>query len=91
MNLALVPVKNLAAAKSRLAAALGREAIEALSLAMLGDVLAALRDSGRVDRMVVATPDPEVGEAALELGAEARVADDPGLKRYLTLRAQALS
>jgi len=91
VNLALVPVKRLAAAKSRLAAALGREATEALSLAMLGDVLAALRESGRVDRMVVATPDPEVGEAALALGAEARVADDPGLNAALDAAAAALA
>ena len=89
MNLALVPVKRLAAGKSRLAAALGREAIEALSLAMLGDVLAALRESGRVDRIVVATPDPEVGEAARSLGAEARVADDPGLNAALDAAARA--
>ena len=91
MSLALVPVKRLAAGKSRLAAALGREAIEALSLAMLGDVLAALRDSGRVDRIVVATPDPEVGEAARALGAEARVADDPGLNAALDATSAALA
>jgi 2-phospho-L-lactate/phosphoenolpyruvate guanylyltransferase len=91
MNLALVPVKRLAAGKSRLAAALGREATPALTLAMLGDVLAALRDSHRVDRIVVATPDPEVGEAVRTLGAEARVADDPGLNAALDAAARALA
>jgi len=90
MNLALVPVKRLAAGKSRLAAALGREAIEALTLAMLGDVVEALRSSGRVDRVVVVTPDPDVGEAARALGAEARVADDPGLNAALDAAAAAL-
>jgi 2-phospho-L-lactate guanylyltransferase len=91
MNLALVPVKRLAAGKSRLAGALGREATEALALAMLGDVLDAIRASGRVDRIVVATPDPEVGEAARALGAEARVADDPGLNAALDAGARALA
>ncbi len=91
MNLAVVPVKRLAASKSRLAAALGREAIEALTLAMLGDVLDAIRSANRVDRVVVATPDPEVGEAARALGAEARVADDPGLNAALDTTAAALA
>lgn len=91
MNLAVVPVKGLAAGKSRLASALGREAARALALAMLGDVLAAIRASGCVDRIVVATPDPEVGEAARALGAEARVADDPGLNAALDATSAALA
>jgi 2-phospho-L-lactate guanylyltransferase len=91
MNLAVVPVKRLAASKSRLATALGREAVEALTLAMLGDVLAAIRASGCVDRIVVATPDREVGDAARALGAEARVADDPGLNAALDATSAALA
>jgi 2-phospho-L-lactate guanylyltransferase len=91
VNLAVVPVKRLAAGKSRLAAALGREAVEALTLAMLGDVLDAIRASGRVDRSVVATPDAEVGEAARALGAEARVADDPGLNAALDATSAAFA
>jgi len=91
MNAAVVPVKRLAAGKSRLAGALGREAVEALTLAMLGDVLDALRASGRVDRIVVATPDPDVGEAARALGAEARVADDPGLNAALDATRDAVA
>jgi len=79
MNLALVPVKRLAAGKSRLEAALGRDAIAALTLAMLGDVVEALRAARRVDRIVVVTPDPDVAEAARAAGAEVRLADDPGL------------
>jgi 2-phospho-L-lactate guanylyltransferase len=89
--LAVVPVKRLAAGKSRLAAALGREATRALTLAMLGDVIEALRASGRIDRIAVATPDAEVGEAARALGAEARVADDPGLNEALDATAAALA
>jgi 2-phospho-L-lactate/phosphoenolpyruvate guanylyltransferase len=91
VNLAVVPVKRLAASKSRLAAALGREAVEALTLAMLGDVLDAIRASGRVDRIAVATPDAEVGAAARALGAEARVADDPGLNEALDATAATLA
>jgi 2-phospho-L-lactate guanylyltransferase len=91
VNLAVVPVKRLAAGKSRLAAALGRESARSLALAMLADVLAAIRASGRVDRIVVATPDPEVGEAARALGAEARVAEDPGLNAALDATAAALA
>jgi 2-phospho-L-lactate guanylyltransferase len=91
MNVALVPVKRLAAGKSRLADALGRETIEALTLAMLGDVVDAIRASGRVDRIVVVTPDPEVGEAARGFGAEARVADDPGLNAALDAATAALA
>lgn len=91
MNVALVPVKRLAAGKSRLAAALGRETIEALTLAMLGDVVDAIRASRRVERIVVVTPDPEVGEAAQGFGAEARVADDPGLNAALGAASRALA
>jgi len=91
MNLGLVPVKRLAAVKSRLAAALPRDAIEALTLAMLADVVDALRSCGRLDRVVVVTPDPDVGEAARRLGAEARVADDPGLNAALDAATAALA
>jgi 2-phospho-L-lactate guanylyltransferase len=91
MNLALVPVKRLAAGKSRLAASLGRETTEALTLAMLGDVVDALRACARVERVVVVTPDPDVGEAARALGAEARVDDEPGLNPALEAAAAALA
>jgi len=91
MNLALIPVKRLAAGKSRLAAALGRETTRQLTLAMLGDVVEATRASGCVDRIVVVTPDPEVAEAAVGFGAEARVADDPGLNAALDAASAALA
>jgi 2-phospho-L-lactate guanylyltransferase len=89
MNVAVVPVKRLAAGKSRLREALGGERVEALALAMLGDVVDAIRASGCVERVVVVTPDPEVGDAARALGAEARVADDPGLRAALDATAAA--
>jgi 2-phospho-L-lactate/phosphoenolpyruvate guanylyltransferase len=89
MNLAVVPVKRLAAGKSRLRESLGAGRVEALALAMLGDVVDAIRASGCVDRIVVATPDAEVGDAARALGAEARVADDAGLSAALDATAAA--
>jgi 2-phospho-L-lactate guanylyltransferase len=89
MNVAVVPVKRLAAGKSRLREALGDARVEALALAMLGDVIDAIRASDCVERVVVVTPDPEVGDAARALGAEARVADDPGLRAALDATAAA--
>ncbi len=83
MTLALVPVKQLDAAKSRLAGALPRRAIAALSLAMLGDVLEALAGVSQVHRRVVVTPDAEVGRAATAAGAEALVRSDSGLNASL--------
>ncbi len=83
MNVALVPIKRLDAGKSRLLGALPRTAIEALCLAMLGDVLEALAGVPEIDRRVVVTPDPEVGRAAEAGGAEAMVRGDPGLNPSL--------
>ena len=40
---------------------------------------------------MVVTPDPDVGEAARALGAEARVADDPGLNAALDATSAALA
>jgi 2-phospho-L-lactate guanylyltransferase len=75
---ALVPVKALAASKSRLAGG-DRGEIEALSLAMLHDVVAALLRVPELSRVAVVTPDAAVAEAARAAGAEALLRDDPGL------------
>lgn len=91
MSLALVPVKQLAASKSRLFAEHAEAARRALAVAMLKDVVAALRATPRVDRVVVATPDEEVAEVARAAGAEALVRDDPGLNEALDAAAQALA
>ena len=61
---AIVPVKRLTAGKSRLAETLGREGAERLALAMLGDVIEALRATRGLDVVAVVTPDPEVAAAA---------------------------
>jgi 2-phospho-L-lactate guanylyltransferase len=82
-RVALVPVKALGVAKSRLAGTLDREAHDALILAMLEDVVAALGDTPEVDEIVVVTPDPAVAAVARAAGARALVRDDPGLNAAL--------
>ena len=79
MSLALVPVKSLAASKSRLLPTLSREELEHLSLAMLSDVVEALCGVSSLDRVVVATPDATVAQAARQAGADALLRPDPGL------------
>ena len=60
MNVALVPVKSLAASKSRLLPQLGFETARQLSVAMLADVLEALLAVPELTRVAVVTPDDEV-------------------------------
>ncbi len=84
MTAAVVPVKSLAAGKSRLAAALGRAGAEALSLAMLEDVVAALRALPGLAAVAVVTPDETVAHAAERAGASVLRGPDPGLNEALT-------
>ena len=79
MSLALVPVKALATSKSRLLPELDREQLQQLSLAMLDDVVRALCGVAALDRVVVATPDATVAEAARNAGADALLRPDSGL------------
>lgn len=83
MTAAVIPVKSLAAGKSRLLPELGREDLEALSLAMLEDLIRALMATPGVSRVAVATPDDRVAEHARGLGAEALHGPDPGLNAAL--------
>jgi 2-phospho-L-lactate guanylyltransferase len=83
MIAALVPVKRLGAGKSRLLGSIPRDAIERLTLAMLGDILDALARVPHIDRIAVVTPDRVVGAAAEAAGAEALVRSDPGLNPSL--------
>jgi 2-phospho-L-lactate guanylyltransferase len=76
---ALVPVKGLAGAKSRLAAEAGRAGTRKLSLAMMADVVEALLAARGLDGVAVVTPDPEVAAAARAAGAKALLRDDGGL------------
>jgi 2-phospho-L-lactate guanylyltransferase len=87
---AIVPVKHLAAGKSRLAKALGREGAERLALAMLEDVLAALRGVQRLAAIGVVTPDPAVAVVAERAGARALLGDDPGLNESIDRAAREL-
>ncbi|MCL4684212.1 2-phospho-L-lactate guanylyltransferase [Myxococcota bacterium] len=90
MTAAVVPMKSLASAKSRLAAALGRSDAEALSLAMLEDVVAALRALPTLDAVGVVTPDETVARSAERAGALALRGDDPGLNEALQRAAREL-
>lgn len=78
---ALVPLKDFAGAKTRLAAALGAEARRALSLAMARDVVTALAHAATVARVLVVSDMP-----ALE-----RLMDVPGVGHFDTGRACGLN
>lgn len=87
---ALVPVKALAAGKSRLSERLSREALERLALAMLGDVVDALKQVPELSRVAVVTPDRRVAELAAAFGAEPILRDDAGLNEALDAGAATL-
>jgi 2-phospho-L-lactate guanylyltransferase len=70
MNAALVPVRGLAGAKKRLASCLTIDQREGLALAMLTDMIEALRAAAGVDRIVVVSADAELLRHAGEAGAE---------------------
>jgi 2-phospho-L-lactate guanylyltransferase len=90
MNAALVPVKRLAAGKSRLLPEFARDQLHALSLAMLGDVIEALSATPSLDRIAVVTPDAEVAATARAAGALALLRPDPGLNPALDAGAEDL-
>jgi len=77
--IAVVPVKALAESKSRLFPERARRDVEALSLAMMGDVIACLRAVPAIARVLVVTPDPEVARRAEGDGAQVLVRAEPGL------------
>ena len=69
MNFALVPVKALAGGKSRLSTVLPQEARQAVSRAMLTDVLTCLRRSSSVNKFAVVSSDDALLSLAKEFGA----------------------
>ena len=87
---ALVPVKRLRTGKSRLVRDLERVAVERLVLAMLEDIVEALRAVAGIGTVAVVTPDDELGRAARRFGAEALVLPDPGLNPSLDAAARKL-
>jgi 2-phospho-L-lactate guanylyltransferase len=86
MRGALIPMKDLAGAKMRLADVLDRNERSELALAMLTDVIEACRASGCFDVIAVVSSDSEVFWHARELGAKplAEPATLSGLNNGLT-------
>jgi 2-phospho-L-lactate guanylyltransferase len=70
MRAALIPMKELAGAKMRLADVLDASARAELALAMLTDVISACLESERFDIVAVISGDSEVHWHARELGAK---------------------
>lgn len=66
---AVLPIKRLHAAKSRLHAMLTREQCASLVCAMAGDVLDALHAEPRIEQVSVVSDDPRVGALAEARGA----------------------
>jgi 2-phospho-L-lactate guanylyltransferase len=86
VNFALVPVKALAWGKSRLSTLLSEEARQAISRAMLTDVLTSLRRAAHVERIAVVTSDPLLLSFAQECGALAVNEEQPrGLNGAVSL------
>ncbi len=83
MSIALVPVKRLEQSKSRLLSHLPDPRRQALTLAMLADLLEALLDSRGLDRVAVTTPDAVVASLARSAGAEVLMRPEPGLNEAL--------
>jgi 2-phospho-L-lactate guanylyltransferase len=83
MTIALIPVKRLEDSKSRLLPELPDAERQALTLAMLEDLIEALRASGAIDRVAVTTPDEKVAARARAAGAEIVLRPEPGLNAAL--------
>jgi 2-phospho-L-lactate guanylyltransferase len=83
MTIALIPVKRLSDSKSRLLSELPDASREALTLAMLEDLIEVLSATPGIDRIGVTTPDPTVAARAREAGAEVLIREPPGLNAAL--------
>jgi 2-phospho-L-lactate guanylyltransferase len=70
MRVALIPMKDLAGAKMRLADVLERKQRAELALAMLTDVICACSESERFDEICVVTSDSDICWHARDLGAK---------------------
>ncbi len=84
---ALVPVKALSAAKSRLIPHLTQEQRNTLVLDMLQHVLRALHDSNMLEQISVVSPDPQVLDYARACGAQALAEELPGHNASLHVAA----
>jgi 2-phospho-L-lactate guanylyltransferase len=90
MIAALVPVKRLDAAKSRLRPALDAEGCAELAAAMLADLVEALRAVPELGAVAVVTEDPEAARVAERGGAQALLRRDQGLNESLDAAAAGL-
>src|SRR5260370_17679171 len=84
MYTALIPVKSLDQAKSRLATHLTQAQRAALVLDMLHHVLCILQASNVLDRISVVSPDRRVLEQTQAWGAHAHVEEETGHNPALT-------
>ena len=89
MRFGLIPVKELAQAKARLAPVLDDAARRGLALAVFRDVLAAALACPALDAVAVVTRDEEVLTIAGEAGAEG-LPEPGGLNEALTSAAETL-
>jgi len=83
MTTALIPVKRLEQSKSRLLPQLPAADRQALTLAMLADLIEALQATPGLDRIAVTTPDSAVAEQASRAGAQILMRPEPGLNSAL--------
>ena len=77
MQYALVPVKDLTQAKERLSPLLSPAERHTLAVAMLDDVLVALRQTSALERIALVTRDPHALSLAAQWGFEV-VDEEPG-------------
>jgi len=83
MTTALIPVKRLEESKSRLLPQLPDARRQALTLAMLEDLIESLSQTSGIDKIAVTTPDAIVAERARAAGAEILMRAEPGLNSAL--------
>jgi 2-phospho-L-lactate/phosphoenolpyruvate guanylyltransferase len=88
---AVVPVKDLHAAKQRLAGVLGAKERQALFCAMLEDVLCALAACAGLAGTLVVTRDPQARDLARRYGAQVLADANRGHTAASTLGARALA
>jgi 2-phospho-L-lactate guanylyltransferase len=82
---AVIPVKRLSAAKSRLRGAVPDSRHEELALSMVRDTVAAVTSCARVTEVLIVTDDPAAAASVAELGARA-VPDRPAAGLNAALR-----
>ncbi|RLI62145.1 MAG: hypothetical protein DRO67_07395, partial [Candidatus Asgardarchaeum californiense] len=85
MSFAIIPVKNLSAAKHRLAPLLEENERRMLCLTMFEDVIDALIHSKNLDYIIVVTKDVEILKKAKNFGIKALHDSGKGLNESLMI------